>query len=75
MRQVILFIFKDKLIISDLFSSRDFDHLYDFQKFYLSKSLERLKFCVKFRQEHDWKGFVNAPWKNRSSFLKITTSI
>lgn len=43
-----------ELNYSDEFKSRDFVHLYDFQKYYLHKSIRRLMGFIKAKQYHYW---------------------
>lgn len=77
LRQVLLFIIKDELVFSNQFESKEFIHLYEFQKFYLSKSLDGLSFLVKMKQKLDWNEFENTPLEKRSKYFQYskTTNI
>lgn len=52
-RRLFEIIIKSKFDIPDDFKTRDFIHLYDFQKYYLSTSIELLKQLVEMSLEHD----------------------
>lgn len=45
---------KHELQFSNRFKTRDFVHLYDFQKFFLHKSVRRITELVFIKQQHYW---------------------
>lgn len=57
---------KDQFDIPDEFKTRDFVHLYDFQKYFLHKSIEHLKELVHKKQEQDWPKYNHSDWDEPS---------
>lgn len=66
--QLFKVISKNKFSIPDEYKIRDFVHLYDFQKYFISISFERLRELVQMKQEHDWINYEQASWKKQSGY-------
>lgn len=59
----------DDFYIPDEYKTRDFAHLFPFQKFYIYNSLERLKELVHLKQEQDWRHFKqkHSSWQDNGT--------
>lgn len=55
---------KDRLEFPDEYNTRNFVHLYDFQKFFLHKSVERLFDFIEIKIEHEWIKYMHANAKD-----------
>lgn len=71
MKQLFDVISKPELPFSDRFKTRDFCHLYDFQKFFFHKCLRRITELVIIKQQHYWdsKRDMIESWAKMSEFL------
>ncbi|XP_055301245.1 uncharacterized protein LOC129567898 [Sitodiplosis mosellana] len=63
----------NKFDIPDDYNTRDFVHLYDFQKYYIYTSVERLRGLVEMKQEHDWIIYEHSSWKGEQFDLESIT--
>lgn len=52
--------------IPDEYNTRDWISLYNFQKYYIHATIERVMELVEVKQEHDWMIYEESAWKGQS---------
>lgn len=58
--------------IPDEYNTRDWISLYNFQKYYIFSTVERIMELVEVKQEHDWMSYEESAWKGQSKcFLRL----